>query len=89
MSTAFAPVEIGRVVLTVNDLPKVAAFYQSALGLNRLSGDGASVLLGAGSRVLVELRGDPAARRALPREAGLFHTAFLMPSRPALARCST
>ena len=86
MSTAFAPVEIGRVVLTVNDLPKVAAFYQSALGLNRLSGDGASVLLGAGSRVLVELRGDPAARRASPREAGLFHTAFLMPSRAALAR---
>jgi catechol 2,3-dioxygenase len=86
MSTASAPVEIGRVVLTVNDLSRVAAFYQSALGLNRLSGDGASVLLGAGSRVLVELRGDPAARRAAPREAGLFHTAFLMPSRAALAR---
>jgi catechol 2,3-dioxygenase len=44
------------------------------------------VLLGAGGRVLLELRGDPAARRHSPQEAGLFHTAFLLPSRAALAR---
>jgi len=33
---------------------------------------------------LLELRADPAARRASPREAGLFHTAFLLPSRADL-----
>ena len=46
MSTASAPIEIGRVALTVNDLPEVSPFYQHVLGLHRLSGDGAAVLLG-------------------------------------------
>lgn len=83
-STASAPVEIGRVALVVNDRETVARFYETALGLRRLSSDGAAILLGAGDRVLLELRGDTAARRASPREAGLFHTAFLLPSRAAL-----
>lgn len=86
MSTASAPVEIGRVTLTVRDLPAMAKFYETALGLAPLSADGATVTLGAGDRALVELRADPAARPHDPREAGLFHTAFLMPSRAALAR---
>ncbi|QLQ19849.1 MAG: VOC family protein [Exiguobacterium profundum] len=84
MSTASAPVEIGRVALVVNDLACVARFYETALGLRRLSSDGTAVVLGAGDRVLLELRGDKAARRAGPREAGLFHTAFLLPSRADL-----
>ena len=86
MSTASAPLEIGRVALTVNDLPRVADFYAAALGLETLSRDGETRVLGAGDTPLLELRGDRAARRRSPREAGLFHTAFLMPSRPALAR---
>lgn len=86
MSTASAPTEIGHVALTVRDLGRVAAFYQDMIGLARISGDGESVRLGAGDRLLVELRSDPAARIRSPREAGLFHTAFLMPSRAALAR---
>lgn len=85
MSTAAAPVEIGHVALTVRDLPAMQAFYRDALGLEPLSSDGEVVRLGAGGRMLVELRGDPAARPAGRREAGLFHTAFLMPSRAALA----
>ena len=84
MSTASAPVEIASVTLTVHDLPKVAAFYEHLLGLHRLSSDGATVRLGLGNEVLIELRGDKAARQSAPREAGLFHTAFLMPSRAAL-----
>jgi len=84
MSTAAAPVEIGHVALTVRDLPAMQAFYRDALGLTPLSADGEVVRLGAGDRVLLELRGDPAARPAGRREAGLFHTAFLMPSRAAL-----
>ncbi len=86
MSTSNAPIEIGRVALTVNDIDKVASFYETALGLVPLASDGETRRLGAGGRVLLELRSDSSARRATPREAGLFHTAFLMPSRPDLAR---
>lgn len=86
MSTASAPVEIGHVALKVRDLSGIAAFYENLLGLQRLSGDDATVRLGAGNHLLLELRGDKAARPGNRRDAGLFHTAFLMPSRPALAR---
>lgn len=86
MSTASAPLEISHVVLTVHDLPGVAGFYRQTLGLTDLSRSSGRVTLGAGGRTLLELVADPAARRAAPSEAGLFHTAFLMPSRPALAR---
>lgn len=84
MSTASAPVEIASIALTVHDLAGMAAFYEKLLGLHRLSSDDATVRLGLGSDVLLELRGDKTARAASPREAGLFHTAFLMPSRAAL-----
>ncbi|SPH16954.1 Catechol-2,3-dioxygenase [Defluviimonas aquaemixtae] len=85
MHTSTAPVEIGRVALTVNDIATVAAFYETLLGLDALSSDGELRTLGAGGRTLLELRSDPAARRASPREAGLFHTAFLLPARSDLA----
>ena len=84
MSTASAPIEIASVALTVRDLTKVAAFYEQALGLHRLSTDGATVRLGLGADALLELRGDKTARDSTRQEAGLFHTAFLMPSRAAL-----
>lgn len=84
MSTASAPVEIASIALTVKDLPKMAAFYEKLFGLHRLSGDSQTIRLGVGSDVLVELRGDTAARQGSPRDAGLFHTAFLMPSRASL-----
>lgn len=84
MSTASAPVEIAGITLTVHDLAKMAAFYEKLLGLQRLSSDGSSVRLGLGDTALVELKADKAARKASPREAGLFHTAFLMPSRATL-----
>jgi catechol 2,3-dioxygenase len=82
--TSAAPLEVARVALVVNDLAAVARFYEGALGLERLGSDGGTVRLGAGGRALLELRGDPAAPRAGRREAGLFHTAFLLPSRGAL-----
>ncbi|TDT99256.1 catechol 2,3-dioxygenase [Azorhizobium sp. AG788] len=77
---------MGRVVLTVHDLAGVAAFYERAVGLHRLRGDGEHVELGVRGTVLLELRRDAAARRSTAREAGLFHTAFLLPSRVDLAR---
>lgn len=86
MSTASAPVEIGRVTLTVNDLDRVATFYRSAIGLERLAGDAATLTLGAGDRPLIDLVADRSAPRARRAEAGLFHTAFLLPRRADLGR---
>lgn len=86
MSDHTETLAMGRVALTVNDLDKVGAFYEKAVGLHRLSSDGTVALYGAGNAVLLELRQDKAARRRSPREAGLFHTAFLLPSRQDLAR---
>lgn len=84
MSTASAPMEIGLVRLIVRDLPRVADFYATALGLEKLSSDASQVTLGAGNRALVKLTADKAARVRSPREAGLFHTAFLLPKRADL-----
>ena len=86
MNTAAAPMEIGQVTITVNDLTRNADFYARALGLSKMTADAAHVTLGAGGKALVTLIADPAARARSPREAGLFHTAFLMPDRAALAR---
>lgn len=77
---------MGRVALTVNDLDRVADFYERAVGLHRLRRDGETAQLGAGNTVLLELRRDASARRRSPREAGLFHTAFLLPARADLGR---
>lgn len=77
---------MGPVALTVNDLDRVGAFYERAVGLHRLSSDGPSAIFGAGDDILLELRQDKAARRRSPREPGLFHTAFLLPSQQDLAR---
>ncbi|MFC2969076.1 VOC family protein [Acidimangrovimonas pyrenivorans] len=73
-----APLTVARIALTVNDLDKVADFYAGTIGLTPLRRDGETALLGAGERPLIELRRDPAARQRDPREAGLFHTAFLL-----------
>ncbi|WP_172331405.1 VOC family protein [Mangrovicoccus sp. HB161399] len=84
MATSSAPLEIGRVALTVHDLGKTGAFYEHVIGLERLGSDGESARYGAGGRPLVELRLDRAARKSTRREAGLFHTAFLLPERADL-----
>lgn len=84
MSTATAPMEIGTVTLTVRDLSRSADFYARALGLEKLHSDGSEAVMGAGNRALVRLIADPAARERTPREAGLFHTAILLPDRAAL-----
>ncbi len=84
MSTASAPMEIGRVALTVNDIGLVGSFYKQVLGLQELGNDGETVQLGVDNSTLLELRADKAARRRKPQEAGLFHTAFLLPSRADL-----
>jgi catechol 2,3-dioxygenase len=75
---------IGKVTLTVNDLSKVSEYYERVVGLHLVARDGETARLGGGGVTLLELREDKAARRASAREAGLFHTAFLLPSRADL-----
>lgn len=85
MAASDAPIDIGHVALVVRDIDTVADYYRDVIGLVPLSTDGETRHLGIGNRTLVELRQDKAARLRNPREAGLFHTAFLLPSHQALA----
>lgn len=81
-----AAFSLGPVALTVNDLDLVRTYYEGVIGLHLLLSDGETARLGTQDQVLLELRRDPAARRRSNREAGLFHTAFLLPERSDLAR---
>jgi catechol 2,3-dioxygenase len=78
---ARAPHRIGKVALVTRDLAQVSRFYQDVIGLRVVEEKPGTVRLGTGSSVLLELRHKPDARIRSPREAGLFHTAFLLPSR--------
>lgn len=77
---------IQRLALTVRDLDRVARFYREDVGLHLMERDSNGARLGSGSSVLLDLRHDAGARLSSPREAGLFHAAFLLPSRADLAR---
>lgn len=78
------PLRIGCVRLNVRDRQKVAGFYEDVLGLHRLDDRDNVVTLGTPTVPLLELAGDPALAARNPRDAGLFHTAFLLPSRADL-----
>jgi catechol 2,3-dioxygenase len=80
------PVHIGAVALAARDLNLLSGFYRDALGLSVLDqrADGAS--LGVGGLPILHLEHRPGAKPDDQREAGLYHTAFLMPTRPDLAR---
>ncbi len=76
---------IGRVALRVTDLDRTSRFYETVIGLERQRESDETVVLGSGGRPLLELVGDPDAPPRTRAETGLFHTAFLVPSRRALA----
>ena len=80
------PLHIGAVSLKTRNLEALAAFYGEALGLSVMRREDRGATLGAGGVPLVELELQPAARPDDPREAGLYHTALLMPTRADLAR---
>ncbi|MFC4352172.1 VOC family protein [Fodinicurvata halophila] len=81
-----APMRIGSVRLKVRDLDVVASFYKSVLGLTQLETTTGRITLGHDTSPLLELVGDPELAPNDRRQAGLFHTAFLMPTRADLAR---
>jgi catechol 2,3-dioxygenase len=83
---ATTPISVSRVGLKARDADRLAEFYRTVVGLQELARDGGTITLGAASRPLLVLERDPAAKPDDPRAAGLFHTAFLLPSRADLGR---
>src|ERR1700752_2427651 len=80
------PLRIGSVGLKARDLSRLADFYHQALGLQVIDRDAKSARLGAGGVTLLELESAPSATPDDPRTAGLYHTAFLQPTRGDLGR---
>jgi catechol 2,3-dioxygenase len=80
------PLRIGAVGLKARDLGRLTDFYRDAIGLSVLDRDAKTARLGAGGVTLLELEHAPAAIPDDPRTAGLFHIAFLQPTRADLAR---
>jgi len=80
------PLRIGSVGLKARDLSRLADFYQSAIGLQVIDRDAKTARLGAGGVTLLELESAPGATPDDPRTAGLYHTAFLQPTRADLGR---
>ena len=80
-----APMRIGKVTLRVRDLDRVSDFYRDTIGLALLGRGDDETILGIGSRPLLALQGDPTLSPSDRHQAGLFHTAFLLPARGDLA----
>jgi catechol 2,3-dioxygenase len=80
------PLHIGAVGLKVRDLDRVTSFYRDVLGLAVLERGKDATALGAGGVPFVHLEYRPNAKPDDPRSAGLYHTAFLMPTRGDFAR---
>jgi catechol 2,3-dioxygenase len=79
-----APIHVAAVSLRVRDLAAVAAYYETAIGLERIAATADRITLGAGGVGFLHLLAAPAAKPEPRGSAGLFHTAFLLPSRAHL-----
>jgi catechol 2,3-dioxygenase len=82
------PVRVARIGLKARDAETLAEYYRDVVGLREMTRRGASIVLGAGDRELMEIEQFSAAKPDDPRSAGLYHTAFLLPTRGDLARWS-
>ena len=80
-----AGTRLGSVHLTVNDLDRSVAFYETSIGLRLRERTPTSAALGAGGEDILVLTEQPGARRA-GHHSGLYHVAVLHPSRLELAR---
>jgi catechol 2,3-dioxygenase len=80
------PMRIGAAALRVRDLAKVRRYYVDLLKFSTISESADEVVLGAGNVPLLHLMYRPEASPEGQRNAGLYHIAFLMPSRADFAR---
>jgi catechol 2,3-dioxygenase len=76
---------ISSVDLAVGDLSRSADFYERVLGLKPLAQSQDQVSLGADGETALRLSPTAEVTRAPARSSGLFHVAWLHPSRAALA----
>jgi len=79
------PIFVESVTLRVRDPALMTRFYSEVIGLSVLGTEGTTTRLGVDDVALVTLDHRPEAPFEPPSEAGLYHTAFLMPSRADLA----
>jgi len=80
------PMRVGMVTLRVRDLDLVADYYRDAIGLTVMHRTATGARLGSGGVALLDLERREGATREARNAAGLYHTAFLMPTRKDLAR---
>lgn len=80
------PMHVSQAALRVRDLDQMIDYYRSVLGLNEVARNARGVTLGAGTVPLLDLVHKPTADYESPTSAGLFHIAYLMPTRKDLAR---
>jgi catechol 2,3-dioxygenase len=80
------PLHVGAVGLKVRDLDRLTNYYRDVLGLMVLDRGKDGAKLGAGGVALIHLEHRPDAKPDDNRTAGLYHTAFLVPTRADLAR---
>jgi catechol 2,3-dioxygenase len=80
------PVHVGEVCLRARDVALLKTYYTGMLGLDVLQEAPDQVTLGAGGTPLLHILSRPEATPETPGQAGLYHTAFLMPQRNDLAR---
>lgn len=83
---ATTPTHIAKVGLKARDADALAIYYRNLLGLEELGRHDGTIVLGAAGRALLDIESAPSAKPDDPRSAGLFHTAFLLPTRKDLAR---
>ena len=79
-----ASTRIGRTALLVSDLDEMIEFYRDVVGLTIQTASATSATLGADETPLLVLDQDADAPPRHREQAGLFHNAFLVPSRAAL-----
>lgn len=79
------PAHVNQTHLVVTDLDTVSAFYCDIIGLKTLEKSASGEVLGVNGTPLLTLTTGGDVVRAPRTAAGLFHTAFLVPDRAALA----
>ena len=80
------PMRIGTVTMRVRKLDTVTDFYRDVLGLAVIERTATGAVLGSDGVKLLVLEAHPQAADESRKAAGLYHTAFLMPTRKDLAR---
>lgn len=80
------PVSVGKACLRVRDLPVVRDYYRTLLGFEVVAKREGEVDLGVGGVALLTLRQVADIAPESPVSAGLYHIAYLMPSRADLGR---